>query len=126
MVSRSEASLAWTEADYPFSLVGPVPIRQTMLEQPDHSRRRIERVAFETDQLFIVGDVTLPPEGYQSRFSDSLNRNELEFLPLINCEITSLLDGQSRHQDFLVLSKRHIRVAYPVDTPPVEGPGGEG
>lgn len=97
-----------------------------MLEQPDNSRKRIERVAFETDQLFIVGDVTLPPEGYQSRFSDSLNRNELEFLPLTNCEITSLLDGQVRRQAFLVLSKRHIRVAYPLDTAPVEGLGGAG
>jgi hypothetical protein len=94
-----------------------------MLGQEDHSRRRVERVAFETDQLFIVGDVTLPPEGYQSRFSDSLNRSELDFLPLTNCEITSLLNGQSRRQDFLVLSKRHVRIAYPVDAPAVEGPG---
>jgi hypothetical protein len=94
-----------------------------MLEQPDHTRKRVERVAFETDQLFIVGDVTLPPEGYQSRFSDSLNRRELEFLPLTNCQITSLLDGQTKKQSFMVLSKRHIRVAYPVDASAVEGPG---
>jgi len=93
-----------------------------MPDQVDKSRKRVERAAFQTDRLLIVGDVTLPPEGYQSRFSDLLNRSDLEFLPLTNCEITSLLDGQSRHQDFLVLSKRHIRVAYPVDASPVEGP----
>lgn len=86
-----------------------------MLDQPEQSRRRVERVAFETDQLLVVGDVTLPPEGYQARLSDSLNRVDLEFLPLTNCEITSLLDGQVRRQDFIVLSKRHIRFAYPVD-----------
>ncbi len=86
-----------------------------MLEQQDYSHRRVERAAFETDRLLVVGDVTLPPEGYQSRFSDSLNRTELEFLPLTNCDVTSLTDGQTRKQNFMVLSKRHIRVAYPVE-----------
>jgi hypothetical protein len=94
-----------------------------MFEQQDYSQRRTERAAFETDRLLIVGDVTLPPEGYQSRFSDSLNRAELEFVSLTNCEVTTLADGTTRHQDFLMLSKRHIRLAYPVDaespaTPP--------
>jgi hypothetical protein len=91
-----------------------------MFEQQDQSRR-VERAAFETDRLLVVGDVTLPPEGYQSRFSDALNRSELEFLPLTNCDVTSLTDGQTRKQDFVVLSKRHIRVAYPVDGSGVEG-----
>ena len=86
-----------------------------MLEQQDHGTRRVERVAFETDRLLIVGDLTLPPQGYQSRFSDSLNRVELEFLSLTNCEITSLLDGQTRREDFIVISKRHVRIAYPVE-----------
>ena len=86
-----------------------------MFEQQDYSQRRVERAAFETDRLLVVGDVTLPPEGYQSRFSDSLNRTELEFLPLTNCEVTTLADGQTRRQEFMALSKRHIRVAYPVE-----------
>jgi hypothetical protein len=30
--------------------------------------RRVERAAFETDRQLVVGDVTLPPTGYQSRF----------------------------------------------------------
>jgi hypothetical protein len=87
-----------------------------MLEQEDYSVRRVERAAFETDRLLVVGDVTLPPEGYQSRFSDLLNRADLEFMPLTNCDVTALADGQTRHQDFLVLSKHHIRVAYPVES----------
>ena len=69
-----------------------------MFEQQDYSQRRTERAAFETDRLLIVGDVTLPPEGYQSRFSDSLNRDELEFVSLTNCEVTTLTDGTTRHQ----------------------------
>jgi hypothetical protein len=93
-----------------------------MFEQEDYSSRRVARAAFETDRLLVVGDVTLPPEGYQSRFSDSLNRAELEFIPLTNCEVTSLADGQMRHQDFLMLSKRHIRVSYPVEVPAAEEP----
>jgi hypothetical protein len=93
-----------------------------MFEQQDHSHRRTERAAFETDRLLIVGDVTLPPEGYKSRFSDSLNRDELEFVSLTNCELTSLTDGTTRHQDFLMLSKRHIRLAYPVADESPAGP----
>src|SRR6201996_1977222 len=97
-----------------------------MFEQQDYSHRRTERAAFETDRLLIVGDVTLPAEGYQSRFSDSLNRAELEFMPLTNCDVTSLADGRQRHQDFLMLSKRHVRLSYPVAVPganpPVEAP----
>lgn len=76
--------------------------------------RRVERITFETDRQLVVGDVTLPPEGYQSRFSDSLNRADLEFVPLTNVEITSMIDGRVMERPFIVLSKRHVRVAYPV------------
>jgi hypothetical protein len=89
-----------------------------MFEQQGNGERNTERAAFETDRLLIVGDVTLPPEGYQSRFSDSLNRAELEFVSLTNCEITTLDDGTTRRQDFLMLAKRHIRLAYPVPAQP--------
>lgn len=76
--------------------------------------RRVERAAFETDIQLVVGDVTLPPAGYQSRFSDSLNRDDLEFVPLTNVEITSLRDGKVSERPFVVLAKRHVRVAYPL------------
>jgi len=91
-----------------------MPILRAMYEQKDTSAKRIERAAFETDRLLVVGDVTLPPEGYQSRFSDSLNRTDLEFLPLTNCEVTSLVDGRVKEREFMLLAKRHIRVAYPL------------
>jgi len=80
----------------------------------DRIERRVERTVFETDRQLVVGDVTLPPAGYRSRFSDSLNRADLEFLPLTNVEITSLDEGRVVERSFMVLSKRHIRLAYPL------------
>jgi hypothetical protein len=79
------------------------------------TRRRVERAVFETDRHLVAGDLTLPPAGYQSRFSDSLNRGEFEFVPLTKVELTSLADGTVAEIPFLLLSKRHIRVAYPVE-----------
>jgi hypothetical protein len=83
---------------------------------PIHKERRIERVQFETDRQRIVGDVTLPPEGYQSRFSDSLNRVDITFIPLINAEVSSIMGGDVENLPFMVVSKSHVRVAFPVDS----------
>ncbi len=74
--------------------------------------RRVQRAVFETDRHRVVGDVTLPPAGYQSRFSDSLNRVENEFVPLTNVEITSHGDGSVVERPFLALNKRHVRLSY--------------
>lgn len=82
------------------------------------TERRVERVQFETDRQRIVGDVTLPPEGYKSRFSDSLNRVDVVFIPLVNAEVSSLMGGDVEMRPFMVVSKSHVRVAYPVDTGP--------
>jgi hypothetical protein len=79
-------------------------------EQISH---RVERAVFETDRQIVVGDVTLPPEGYKSRFSDVLNRGDLDFLPLTNVEITSLEDGRVSERPFAVVCKQQIRIAYP-------------
>jgi hypothetical protein len=89
----------------------------SQVEDPTESRerRRVERAVFETDRQLIEGDLTLPPAGYQSRFSDSLNRGEFEFVPLTKARITSLADGRVTEAPFLVLSKRQIRIAYPVE-----------
>jgi hypothetical protein len=89
----------------------------SQVEDPSESRerRRVERAVFETDRQLIEGDLTLPPAGYQSRFSDSLNRGEFEFVPLTNVRLTSLLDGKETQVPFLVLSKRQIRIAYPAE-----------
>jgi uncharacterized protein DUF6812 len=90
-----------------------MPIGAAMENQPSSPRRR-ERVEIETDRHLIVGDVTLPPEGYQSRFSDALNRGDVAFLPVVNAVISPLAGGEAKQRDFLVLAKAHIRLAYPV------------
>jgi hypothetical protein len=78
--------------------------------------RRVERVQFETDRQRIVGDVTLPPEGYQSRFSDSLNRPDVTFIPVVNVEISSIMGGDIERRPFVVICKSHVRIAFPVDS----------
>jgi hypothetical protein len=94
-----------------------MPISAGMEGQPGSPRRR-ERVVFETDRHLVVGDVTLPPEGYQSRFSDAVNRPDVAFLPLLGVEITPLGGGETTRRDFILLAKEHVRLAYPLDKAP--------
>jgi hypothetical protein len=75
--------------------------------------QRAERVVCETDRHLIVGDVALPPDGYQSRFSDAINRPEIGFLPLADVEIRPLDGGAVEQRDFVVVGKAHVRLAYP-------------
>jgi hypothetical protein len=82
------------------------------------SERRVERVRFETDRHWIVGDMTLPAQGYQSRLSDSFNRADIAFVPLVDVEIAPLKGGEVERREFVVLSKAHVRVAFPVDAAP--------
>jgi hypothetical protein len=77
--------------------------------------RRVERIQFETDRQRIIGDVTLPPEGYQSRFSDSLNRVDVTFIPLVNAEVSSIMGGDVERRPFMVVSKSHVRIAFPLE-----------
>lgn len=70
---------------------------------------------FETDRHLVVGDVTLPPEGYQSRFSDAINRGDVSFIPLTDVEITSLDSGETARREFIVLGKAHVKIAFPVE-----------
>jgi len=81
----------------------------------DHIERRVERVQFETDLHLIVGNVTLPPEGYQSRFSDSLNRPDIEFIPVVSAQVTPLGGGETVRHDFIVINKQHVRIAFPLE-----------
>ena len=49
---------------------------------------RRERVVLETERYTIVGDVTLPAEGFHSRLSDLLNREGVQFIPLVNAMVS--------------------------------------
>jgi len=77
--------------------------------------RRTERIVFETDRHVISGEITLPQEGYQSRFSDSINRGDIAFMPIVNVEIAPLEGGETEKHDFIVLAKSYVRLAYPID-----------
>ena len=95
------------------------------MEAGAHIERRVERVQFETDRHLIVGNVTLPPGGYQSRLSDSLNRPDISFIPVVDVEISSIEGGDSSRHDFIVIGKDQIRVAFPIGEvaagPPPDG-----
>jgi hypothetical protein len=78
---------------------------------------RVERVVLETDRHRIVGDLTLPKEGYRSRLSDFLNRGDLDFIPLVNVELT-LLSGNGaapERREFLAVARTHIQLAHPLE-----------
>jgi hypothetical protein len=98
----------------PFTKCLEMPISVAMEGQHGSPRRR-ERVVFETDRHLVVGNVTLPPEGYQSRFSDAVNRADVAFIPLLDVEISPLGGGEGVQRPFIVLAKEHIRLAYPVE-----------
>jgi hypothetical protein len=76
---------------------------------------RVERVVLETDRHRIVGDLTLPREGYRSRLSDFLNRGDLDFIPLVNAEIGSMNGGGgiAGTRSFIAVARTHVQLAYP-------------
>jgi hypothetical protein len=74
---------------------------------------RVERVVLETPRHRIVGDLTLPREGYRSRLSDFLNRGDLDFVPLADAEIMST-DGEApQRRSFIAVARHHVQLAYP-------------
>jgi Family of unknown function (DUF6812) len=75
---------------------------------------RVERIVLETDRHRIVGDITMPREGYRSRLSDFLNRGEMDFIPLANAEIAALDSAsQGVQREFIAVARTHIHLAYP-------------
>ena len=71
-----------------------------------------QRVLIETADQRITGEVMLPSEGYRTRFSDLLNRQDTPFVPVINAEISSLHGERVDVRPFIVVGRNHIRVAY--------------
>lgn len=85
------------------------------MDHGHNADRRKERAVFETDRHIVAGDVTLPPEGYQARFSDSLNREDLAFIPLTDVEVTSIATGEVQRRAFAVIGKAHVKLAFPAE-----------
>ncbi len=75
-----------------------------------------QRIIIETDRHRIVGDLSLPADGYRSRLTDYLNAAEREFLALTDVEVTNL-QGTPRveKRDFIALSLRHVVLAMPAE-----------
>jgi hypothetical protein len=76
---------------------------------------RTERVVLETDRHRIVGDLSLPREGYRSRLSDFLNRGGPEFIPLVDVEISEMNGGEPERRSFLAVGRSHVQLVYPYE-----------
>ncbi len=73
---------------------------------------RRERVVLETERYTIVGDVTLPAEGFHSRLSDLLNREGVQFIALVDATISGR-DGEPPVQrPFIAVARDHVQLAY--------------
>jgi hypothetical protein len=70
------------------------------------------RVVLETDRYTIVGDVTLPAEGFHSRLSDLLNREGVEFIPLIDATLTGRSGEPPVQRAFVAVARDHVQIAY--------------
>jgi hypothetical protein len=71
-----------------------------------------ERVVLETSKYRIVGEVTLPVEGYRSRLSDLLNREGLSFIPIVNATISGLDGDEAGYLPFIAVARDHVQLAY--------------
>ncbi len=79
---------------------------------------RTERVVLETPSHRIIGDLTLPREGYRSRLSDFLNRGDINFIPLVNAEIIAREgngEGETVNREFIAVARDHVQLAYPLE-----------
>jgi hypothetical protein len=77
---------------------------------------RRERVVLETERYTIVGNVTLPAEGFHSRLSDLLNREGVEFIPLIDATISGRNGEAPVHRPFIAVARDHVQLAYEAPT----------
>jgi hypothetical protein len=83
--------------------------------------RRSARVTLETSTHAIHGTVTLPAEGYRSRFSDLLNRQDLTYLSLSEVERVPLSGGPGSRHSYLAVARNSVLFGYPADQAPELG-----
>jgi hypothetical protein len=75
---------------------------------------RSARIALETERHRIVGEVTLPAEGFRSRLSDLLNREGVSFISLVNAEVSGLDGAVPYQRPFIAVARHHVVIAYEV------------
>jgi hypothetical protein len=76
---------------------------------------RKESVVVETDRYRVTGSMTLPAEGFRSRLSDHVNRDDLAFFTIEDAELTPLDGGAARTAPVLMLAREHVRLVIPGD-----------
>jgi hypothetical protein len=76
---------------------------------------RRQRVVLETERYRIVGDVTLPAEGFRGRLSDLLNREGVQFIALVDATISGRNGEAPEQRPFIAVARDHVQVAYEAD-----------
>jgi len=76
---------------------------------------RKEKVVVETDRYRVTGSMTLPADGFRSRLSDHINREDLTFFTIVDAELTPLDGGASRTAPVLMLAREHVRLVIPAE-----------
>jgi hypothetical protein len=76
---------------------------------------RVQRVVLETTRFRIVGDVTLPTEGFRTRLSDVLNRQDTGYIPLVDVEMTPSDGGEMQKLAFAAVARTSIEIAYELE-----------
>jgi hypothetical protein len=76
---------------------------------------RVQRIVLETARHRIVGDLTLPTEGFRTRLSDVLNRQDSGFIPLVDAELSPVDGGKPESRPFVAVARNQIQVAYELD-----------
>ena len=69
----------------------------------------------ETATHLIRGTITLPREGYRARFSDLLNRNDIDYLSLTDAERVPLEGGEPTTYGFLAVARSAVVFGYPLE-----------
>lgn len=80
--------------------------------------KRTERVAVETATHSVTGTVTLPTQGYRARFSDHLNRPDLDYIALTDAEKAPLAGGAAQHHPFIAIARKAILFGYSLEHDP--------
>jgi hypothetical protein len=74
---------------------------------------RKEKVVVETDRYRVTGSMTLPADGFRSRLSDHVNRDDLTFFTLEDAKLVPLDGGDARSVPVLMLARAHARLVIP-------------
>ena len=76
---------------------------------------RVQRVVLETTRFRIVGDVTLPTEGFRTRLSDVLNRQDTGYIPLVDVELTPSGGSETQKLPFAAVARNSIELAFELE-----------